>query len=290
MPLKQRPAVLPIKERPAAVILTAEGILLVKDKNDKYLADSIAKIENDHTKTEWQKEAGKELVRPGKYSLPGGGTKPEDSNDPRNTIIREIDEELGLVIEKHAMLKLAEIVGKTRRHIIYLVRATGKIKLDPKESITGIGFLKEENCFPLTHTFFQNHVKHFHRNYYADDYRKERESGLARYLSQIQVSEKLIEKWYTEEKRAEYYRGKGQHPLPELITSSFNLEILDALHAPLSSPEPRSLTQSVKAIHIPPSPGRSVKPSILKVRDPALAIARPPLSGVQIKSKKKQSM
>lgn len=267
-----------LKLRHAAVILTPAGIVTVRDKNDMYIRKTIDIIENEPDKTDEQKAAAVEIVKQGKYSLPGGGPEPFEQ-DPCDTIIREVSEELNLHVEARNMQKLAEIVGNTRRHVIYLVRATGMISLNPDESITGIGFLKPKNVFPLIHTFFQTHVMRLHSRYYHDSQREEREARLIQFVSNIRVSEILIKEWFEEEKRAEIYRGKNhRHSPPRMIDSSPNLTILGVNGQPLPSLQTSSLTKASAAVFIPRSPENT--PGIAKAQkkpsDPAMRAIRPP--------------
>jgi len=236
------------------VILTPAGIITVRDKNDMYIQKTIDIVENEPDKTDEQKAAAVLIVKQGKYSLPGGGPEPFEK-DPRDTIIREVGEELNLHVEPRNMQKLAEIVGETRRHVIYLVRATGMISLNPDESITGIGFLKQKNIFPLTHSFFQTHVIRLHGRYFNNIRREERDVRLIQFVSNIRVSKLLIDEWFDEERLAAIYRGKHRRSLiPHAIDSSPNLTILDHSGKPLPSPESSSLTKASTAVYIPRAP------------------------------------
>lgn len=268
-----------LKVRPSAVILTPEGILLVKDKNDKYLQQTVERIKSDRFKSDEQKAAAITIIGSGgKYSLPGGG--PEQGESPFETVIREVKEELGLVIEPHNMIPLAEIRGKKRRHLIYLVKTDGKIELQKLDgSIAGIGLLKYRNIVPLNHLFNQMHVVKLHPRFYSR-VPQERELMSIQWGSHLQVEETLIYQWYVEEKLAQVYRGKKhkkKYPTPHLIESTPNLTILDHEGKPIPPKQMEfTLTRNSRAIDIPRSEREPhlPRPGIMKVRTPTQSIQR----------------
>jgi ADP-ribose pyrophosphatase YjhB (NUDIX family) len=267
------------------MILTPDGIVMVKDKQDKYIQETVDLIEKDEWKTDEQKAAGIDIVKKGKYSLPGGGQEGNESTE--DTIIREVYEELNLHVESRHMQMLAEIVGKTRRHVIYLVRTTGMIALNPDESITGIGFLKEKNVFPLTHTFFQTHIMRLYSRYFDNGkkQKEERAARLVQFVSNIRVSEVLINEWFKDEELAEMYRGKNhRRPSPELIEPSPNLTIVNAAGFPLPARNIPTHTIAKDAKFIPqrPSIAKAKKPSNPSM--PAVVVPVPPISGAKVKS------
>lgn len=221
--------------RHAALIVTPEGILMGKDKNDKYIQETIDRIENDPNKNDAQKAQAVEIVRSGKYSLIGGKRELQDKNGI-DTIIREIDEELNLLVEPYDVLEVLRIRGRTRQHIIYLVRASGMIHLNPEESITGIGFLKDKNVFPLSHHFFQSHVPRVRKRFYDPNRSQKRETTERLYLSSIRVSQKLTDEWTIDESKAYLYRGSNnKNGEPRPIQSSPNFTIFDAEGKPTLS-------------------------------------------------------
>lgn len=280
----------PLPIRAAAIIETAQGILLVHDWQDhfrkatlKLLSDDLNRyIRRNKLPEAERKLAAMRIACQGRFSLPGGGIDLKDYIDagaeqllglpyaPRSpkekklfaqvvikAAIREIKEETGTTVDSSQIAKVVEIQGKTRHHIILLMRIDGELRLPKPEEgkepeITGYGFLNRSNYIAMAHWFYQSHVKTIHSRYFQDQSdRSERSSS---FMSRVRVPLEYMEQWHKNlqagyDNRPTKYQRK--HQPPSELKSSPNFEIFDKegkVHNPY---HPRSLTKASRARYIP---------------------------------------
>lgn len=234
----------------AVIMANPESILLVKDRNDRYLEETRARINKRSSKTRHQIKLALESVETGKYSTPGGKIEPDDLSETV-ALARELKEELGLIADPDSMEEVCIIVGKNRAHILYLVTALGQISPNPAENITGIGLLEESSILPLTHDFYQQHVlslhEYFFRLPYLEKYKYSQMTGKLR----LGIDE--AEKWYRDQMRAYQYRNSRNIPLPRMIESTIHLSLLSRTGTKIPPKDPIApFTQSNR--HRLPSP------------------------------------
>lgn len=169
-------------------------------------------------------------------------------------IYREILEELGLIVDKESIKPIMQIQGRTRNHIICLVKTIeGEIKLDTNE-LNGVGFLSDQPVIPLNPLFYQRHLLKVYADYIMRD--PNRRAKLAmEYLSPIQISRDLIDEWYSHLHIGyEYaYFGKGYKcPEPTPFTSSPNFTIINPDGTREKTEYPGSFTSAATAKIVPP--------------------------------------
>lgn len=277
--------------RVAAIIETTEGILMVQDAKDKFREQTLAKIEakrkeaegNRQFKVTKRMEYAKMIVQDGRFSLPGGKIEACDYEEAgatsiigleeletpdqielyrevvRETIIREISEELALGVDEATIKHIAEIQGRSRDHIICLVRAEGVIKINRTE-LSGIGLLTQRPAIPLNEMFYQHHVREvYHRYVKGDD---SRPNYALRYLSKINVNLELIAGWFRDVTAGYAYaslRPKQKERMPSAPTlphSSPNFLIYNEKGEIVNEIKPPSLTNASNARIVPPDPQR----------------------------------
>lgn len=236
--------------RVAAIIETPYGVLLEQDRNDRHAQKQIEEIEKDEHKTIAQKEQAIAFLKDGRFCLPGG--KIEEKETPHQALIREIHEELNLEIEKHHIAGGTQIQGKTRDHIIFVVRATGLVQINPDE-VTGIGLLNNRTVLPNDPTFMQHHVREILSHYIYSNRRRKYRCG---FMSTINISKKYVDDWLEDEERICYYRGpsaiyKGRLLLSGQLESVPNFTIFKDGFPPLKPEAEISFTRSVLARFIP---------------------------------------
>jgi 8-oxo-dGTP pyrophosphatase MutT (NUDIX family) len=246
--------------RVAAIIETPQGVLLVQDAKDKYRDNTLrelgikaAKAGAEGNYSYFRRvEYAMEIVRDGRYSLPGGKIEPEDYknagaedilgldrplatdheiaqyiNVVKETVCREVDEELGLGIDSDTIQPILEIQGRERDHIICIASAEGILKIN-QEEISGIGLLDDPSAIPLNDTFFQAHVVKLFSRYIRTPIR---DAYAPYYISRIEVAEDIVEEWYMDMLRGYHCRSSKvrrrlSKPTPPAYSTNF--KILDA--------------------------------------------------------------
>jgi ADP-ribose pyrophosphatase YjhB (NUDIX family) len=165
------------------------------------------------------------IVLGGRYALPGGGMEDIDAS-PEDTIVREIQEELRLEVEK--VQYAFTLPGEKRTHEMYLVKAVGKV-VPNLDEISGIGFLNEENIFPIRTTFFQGHLVWLHKNYFTSDQAGlNRQAASQKFMSDLTIQNMDIERWFVQEAHVAQLRAKTKEfevtlPAPtELLRVAYN--------------------------------------------------------------------
>ncbi len=286
--------------RVGAIIETTEGVLLVQDAKDKQKDYYISKLEKKERKSSGRKKKtvnpgllmAKEIMKDGRFSLPGGKIESKDyeeakatqligvekfNNDQielfkeviKNAIAREIDEELGIGVDQNMVKTIMEIQGRTRDHIICLVHAEGRIKLN-REELSGIGLLNEHPQIPLNEFFYQSHVRTIYQKYLLSEYRPEL---IKRYLSKLNIKKDLIMDVLKDQVLARaYLKSKGNdrnknRAIPHLLQSSPNFVIYDDQETAISPHEPRSFTKAENARIVPPSERPKPIESVLKPKE-----------------------
>jgi 8-oxo-dGTP pyrophosphatase MutT (NUDIX family) len=169
-------------------------------------------------------------------------------------ICREVLEEFGLIVDKESIQRIMEIQGRTRNHVICLVKTIeGVIKLDKKE-LNGIGFLSDQPVIPLNPLFYQRHLLKVYAEYIMKD--PSRRAKLAmEYLSPIQVPRDIIDKWYSHLHIGYEYAslGKGyKYPEPTPFRSSPNFTIIGPDGTREKTEYPGSFTSAATAKIVPP--------------------------------------
>ncbi|MCC6643278.1 hypothetical protein IT411_00860 [Candidatus Peregrinibacteria bacterium] len=169
----------------------------------------------------------------------------------RRTAVREIREEFNIEPEPDSLGGVSQIMGATRRHLIYIVALDGEIKItDP--NISGIGFIDQKHVIPLSKFFFQGHVRTLYSHYICNPDR----DGLAKaYASRFIVPFNLVEGWFHDEIAAyNYLSGKGRHRthMPRILESrpAFRIRGKDGQLQELRS-DSNSFTVSKEAKLIP---------------------------------------
>jgi ADP-ribose pyrophosphatase YjhB (NUDIX family) len=254
------------QDRAAAIIETPYGVLMVKEIKPEYIKDSILAIQSDTYKTAIQKVHGINIVEGGIYGLPGGTVEPGEN--PETTIIRELGEELALHVEPHHITQIMEIVGKTRRHLIYLVRASGVVML-AEHKFAGVGLLKERNLIPIKHEFVRDHVRLVHDRYVKNSILRNQLQG--GFISSLYFNKSLLEDWFRDEQEAFLFRSpdslrkrKLTSPVFPRSLPNFNLLNFRRNNEDMQPQEPQvkvSLTKAATAQIIPPEKAESDVPS-----------------------------
>jgi len=272
------------KIRVAAIIETPQGVLLVQDAKDKYRDNTLRELgllaakagaENNYSLLR-RLEYAMEIVRDGRYSLPGGKIEPQDYLNVdageilelerplsgreeiemylrviKEAVSREVDEELGLGIDNETLQPILEIQGRERDHIICIAHAEGRIVLN-QEELSGIGFLDKPSALPLNKRFFQSHVVKLFELYIKAPMRAR--FFAQNYLSRINVPESIVEEWYMDMLRG--YQGRSRKvkkrlakPVP--LSSSPNFMIFDADGKMVDPLRLGSFTNTQKALIVP---------------------------------------
>ena len=188
----------------------------------------------------------------------------------RRTAVREIKEELGIAPEEGSIKALFQIMGDTRRHLIYIVALDGEIKItDP--NISGIGFIDQKHIIPLSKFFFQGHVRSLYTHYICNS---GRESYAKAFASRLIVPFDLVEGWFTDEVSAyNYLSGKGRQKcqFPRILESkpTFRIRGEDGKIQELR-PDSDTFTVSRQAKLIPRS---SAEPPLTSTEEHPLANA-----------------
>lgn len=286
--------------RVGAIIETTEGVLLVQDAKDKQKDHYIKKLEEKERKASGKKKKmadarlllANEIMKDGRFSLPGGKIETQDYEEAnatqligveklnddqielfkeviKNTIAREIDEELGIGVDQSMVKTIMEIQGRTRDHIICLVHTEGRIKLN-REELSGIGLLNEHPQIPLNEFFYQSHVRTIYQKYLLSEYRPEL---IKKYLSKLNIKKDLIMDVLKDQVLARaYLKSKGHYrnknrAVPHLLQSSPNFVIYDEQETTVSPHEPRSFTKAENARIVPPSERPKPIESVLKPKE-----------------------
>lgn len=242
--------------RVSGIIETPNGILTALDLKCKFREKVFNELESRRQqllaegKTQKALEIGRgqDIVKKGRYSLPGGGMEKRDFEKAgagdlygkrvrtkeeieafrqvaQNTLHREIEEELGLKAETKWTRPIMEIIGRTRSHLIYIVCVKGKIVLQEDE-LRGIGFLTEQSPIKLQHPFFQAHVLVTAARYLKH---AEQSIRLGFMSGKLEVPRDLMDDWYENsvsgyENRA--IDSRGRQRAPEYPGSGPNFRIL----------------------------------------------------------------
>lgn len=276
--------------RAAAIIETAQGVLLVQDIKDRFRQETLKELVEDrdkylergNKKDAARKEAAMKIVEYGRFALPGGGIDPIDYtnagaesllalNRPpstreevelfrdvvREAAIREVGEEIGTQVCFEQVPTVIEIHGRQRHHIICIMRAEGELDLEPRPDrpveISGIGFLNEENIIPLNRFFFQAHVQKLMGKYIKKPQRHR--VMVPRYLSHLRVPVRYMDRWYENmlygyHNRSSSYRNA--HPLPERPSSSPTFVIFGEGNGIHNPFIPPTFTDVARAKIVPP--------------------------------------
>jgi len=242
--------------RIASIIETPNGILTALDLKCKFREKTFNDLEvkrqqflaEGKIQRALGVSRGQEIVKKGRYSLPGGGMerkdfakagaeeligkRPKSEEEIRafikvatNTVIRENEEELGLETKLDSIQPIMEILGRTRNHIIFLVSVKGKITLQEDE-LCGIGFLSENSPIKLKHHFFQAHALVTAARYLRDPGINRMRLG---YLSGgLEFPKQLINEWYENsisgyESRAQATRQKQEPPVRAVSGPNFRI-------------------------------------------------------------------
>lgn len=286
--------------RVGGVIECAPGAMLVLDINDKHKDDALEQIadnirgfiqEERFEQAEREKEAA-EIIKKGRFSLPGGKIEPEDyvtagaekliglslkeiqkfdeeSEEMeafraviKEALWREIWEETKLNVDREFIDPILEIVGDTRDHVICVASASGTVKILEKE-ISGIGFLDRSNVIPFspeyTRIFYQSHVFLLYQ-LWVNDPSSERYERIRNLVSSIEIPEYLIDRWqqcltHGYLHKSPKSRKKWRKRIKPMCSSA-NFRIFDDLGETVRPMKLRSLTRRKTAKIVPPTKGR----------------------------------
>lgn len=279
--------------RAAAIIETAQGVLLVQDMKDLFRQNTLQELsdeleiylEKGNVEYANRKVAAMRIVDKGRFSLPGGGIEPIDyhnagaeslfglprppstpeelahfRNVVREAALREVSEEIGAEVDCEQVPTIIEIQGRLRHHVIVVLRAEGEIYIKgleegEKKEISGIGFLNEDNIIALNRTFYQSHVQKIMDRYIKD--KKNRREIIPRYLSNLRVPKKYMDQWHANQKSGYANRPRRyrhKYPEPPYPNSSPTFVIIGAQNGVHNPYEPRSLTDNIKARIVPQHP------------------------------------
>ncbi len=268
--------------RAAAVIRTDHGLLLGGDSyKDWHRAEVLESLEvkrenalrrGRRAKAERFLLAKSLVEDQGKLSLIGGTVDPADYlsagveeridvESPRfmkeldqtmkvirNTVVREVREELSLEVDPDSVKFVQRIIGANRNHIICTVFAQGEIQINHEE-ILGLGLITDHlPAIPQNHYFYQYHAVHFHTSYLHDEemHKKIRKMPVSR----LRVSRPLVYDLYRYQSTGRAYaHGKNnfsERETPKMLRSTRNFTIIDT---PESSIPPSAETASIS----PPS-------------------------------------
>jgi len=116
-------------------------------------------IENNKGKILFQLRDNKpNIPNPGLWAIFGGGMNPGET--PKKTAIREIKEELGLVIKKENLKKLITIPVLRKKYHIFYLKTNKKIQEFTLKEGSSMKFmnrkelLKKRNVVPIVRYFF----------------------------------------------------------------------------------------------------------------------------------------
>lgn len=286
--------------RVGGVIESARGTFLVQDKKDKHIKETLDKIgcrirrfreQGRFEQAEREKQAA-EMVKKGRFSLPGGKIEPEDyvaagaeglidlslkelqkfdeeSEEMEafravmmEALWREIFEETKLNVDRESIDPILQIIGDTRDHVICFASARGTVQILEKE-ISGIGFLDRNNVIPMSpeyHSmFYQSHVFSLYK-LWINDPNSERYEKMRDLVSNMEIPEPLIDRWqqclqHGYLHKSPKSRKKVKRKMRPMCSSA-NFRIFDELGETVRPMKLRSLTQRKIAKLIPPTKGR----------------------------------
>ena len=118
------------------------------------------------------------LENNGRYSLPGGRFDSRTDKTTLDTALRELEEELGLKGLKSTAQKVYTFNGRVLSHDIYVVEATGKLKVDTNE-LQGIGFFNAGRRNQIPSKKLERHVQALTSKYFGTQHYKKTPSGIA---------------------------------------------------------------------------------------------------------------
>lgn len=113
----------------------------------------------------------------GKYSLPGGQFDSRRDRDTLDTALRELHEEYGLTASRLDAKKVYDFTGYVCDHDIYLINASGRLKLDTNE-LKGIGFFNAGGHNQIPDHKLERHVKALTTEYFGTKHETKTPSGI----------------------------------------------------------------------------------------------------------------
>ncbi len=163
----------------------------------------------------------REIISDGVYALPGGSVNPQEENDVEGTLIRELNEEINLQV--HHLLPMQVFYADEnddRTHIIYLAQVKGELRINPEDSVNGIGFVTPYELLPSNYgIFYQKHLQGIFKNYLRGPHRKLRYDQINHegysFFSDISIGRDDLQDWLEIESIGHRIKKvmDGEHPL-----------------------------------------------------------------------------
>lgn len=286
--------------RAAAIVETAQGILLVQDLKDRFKENTHRELyiglkrhmAKSNAENANRTVSAMRIVDNGRFSLPGGGidtidyitagaeslfglprppSTPEELAHFRNVIrdaaIREVSEEIGTKVDVEQVSPIIAIRGRLRLHYICILRIWGEVSIKEPEAneqreISGIGFLNEDNVIAMNRSFYQSHIQKVMDRYV---HQKDRHRNIIpRYLSNLRVPKAYMDHWYQNVLLGYANRPikyRRRNPVPEYPSSSPTFIIIGEQNAVHNPYEPQSFTDTARDKVVPQDPSRENLPS-----------------------------